>query len=176
LARRGQLVGLREFPGYHISSDGRLWSSWVRVGWMIDPETIKPVKVPRDRGGYLGICLKRSGRRVKRLIHRLVLEAFQEPCPDGMEACHNNGVRDDNRLENLRWDTRSENQLDRSRHGTDLNGTKHPSAKLQESDIREIFRARANGLTQNQIARIYGITDQTVCLILQRKMWKNVEI
>ena len=50
-------------------------------------------------------------------IHRLVLEAFVGPCPEGMETCHNNGVRTDNRLENLRWDTSSANNDDIVKHG-----------------------------------------------------------
>lgn len=176
LAAAGQLVGLREFPGYYVSSDGRLWSSWVRVAWSIDPETIKPAKVARDKGGYLVITFKWKGKRVKRLMHRLVLEAFVEDCPDGMEACHQNGIRDDNRLENLRWDTRSENQKDRFRHGTDLNGTKHPMAKLQESDIPVIFEMRARGVTWNAIGQHFGISRETVRQILLRKMWTKVDL
>lgn len=52
------------------------------------------------------------------LVHRLVLIAFVGAPEQGMEACHNNGVRTDNKLENLRWDTRSANQMDRRKHGT----------------------------------------------------------
>lgn len=42
-------------------------------------------------------------------IHQIVLEAFCGPCPDGMEVLHGNGIRTDNRLSNLRYGTRSEN-------------------------------------------------------------------
>jgi hypothetical protein len=52
-----------------------------------------------------------------RKVHRLVLETFVGPCPDGMECCHNNGDPADNRLENLRWDTLSSNAYDRVEHG-----------------------------------------------------------
>ena len=51
-------------------------------------------------------------------VHRLVLEAFIGPCPDGMEACHANDIKSDNRLINLRWDTRAANQKDSVRNGT----------------------------------------------------------
>lgn len=49
------------------------------------------------------------GRRNSRLVHQLVLEAFVGPRPEGCEVLHLNHVPDDNRLENLRYGTRSEN-------------------------------------------------------------------
>lgn len=63
--------------------------------------------------GYLGLNLSDGSRRATRMVHRLVLEAFVGPCPDGMEACHANSNRTDNRLVNLRWDTPEANVTDR---------------------------------------------------------------
>ncbi|GJJ22261.1 NUMOD4 motif-containing HNH endonuclease [Mycolicibacterium mageritense] len=64
--------------------------------------------------GYVCVTLVDANRGLKRYanIHRLVLDAFVGPCPDGMEACHNDGDRANARLDNLRWDTRSANTLD----------------------------------------------------------------
>jgi hypothetical protein len=53
-----------------------------------------------------------------RYVHQLVLEAFVGPRPSGMECCHGDGDPSNNRLVNLRWDTKSSNVLDRVRHGT----------------------------------------------------------
>lgn len=73
-----------------------------------------------NRHGYPLVALSMPGKPCQsKKIHRLVLLAFCGPCPDGMEACHNNGNRADARLENLRWDTPSNNHLDKRRHGTD---------------------------------------------------------
>ena len=49
-------------------------------------------------------------RGKKHRIHRLVLEAFVEACPDGKECDHIDRVRTNNKLENLRWVTPKENQ------------------------------------------------------------------
>lgn len=64
--------------------------------------------------GYLRVGLPHADKR----IHRLVLEAFVGPCPEGMEACHNDGNPANNHLGNLRWDTPSANNYDQVRHGT----------------------------------------------------------
>lgn len=65
--------------------------------------------------GHLSVVL---GRRQTRMVHDLVLRAFVGCPPAKHECCHNNGAPSDNRLENLRWGTRSENILDAVKHGT----------------------------------------------------------
>lgn len=74
----------------------------------------------RMKRGHLRVALCDTGRREDHLIHRLVLTAFVGPCPDGQEGCHNNGIPDDNRLLNLRWDTRQANTQDAISHGAHI--------------------------------------------------------
>ena len=68
--------------------------------------------------GHLRVRVSRDGVNSGPLIHRLVLEAFKGSCPEGMEGCHNDGNPTNNDVNNLRWATRSENQLDSVKHGT----------------------------------------------------------
>ena len=75
-------------------------------------------------GGYLQVNLCRGGVARMHRIHRLVLEAFVGPAPDGTEACHGDGNPANNTLGNLRWDTKSSNSFDRVRHGTHNNASK----------------------------------------------------
>jgi hypothetical protein len=71
--------------------------------------------------GHLRVRLKpsSSGRSKFPAVHRLVLEAFVGPCPEGKEARHfpDRDPRN-NRLDNLSWATRTTNQRDRDFHGT----------------------------------------------------------
>jgi hypothetical protein len=87
------------------SGDGR----WFYRGKVLSPGI--------NRLGYPLVALSRSSNITSKKVHRLVLEAFVGPCPDGMEACHNDGVRSNAKLTNLRWDTPSANQHDTVRHG-----------------------------------------------------------
>lgn len=108
---------------YEVSDQGRVRSLDRRdaAGRWVHGRAVQPVVHHR---GHLRVSLWSGGRRTQVFVHRLVLEAFRGPAPDGMEACHNDGKPTNNRLENLRWDTQSENQLDRVRHGTHNNASK----------------------------------------------------
>jgi hypothetical protein len=107
---------------YEVSDQGRVRSLDRIVKTAAGPRRYlgKMLRPGTNRHGYPVVVLSRAGRRGKTAkVHRLVLEAFVGPCPDGMEGCHNNGDRADARLPNLRWDTPSANQYDRRLHGTD---------------------------------------------------------
>jgi transcriptional regulator with XRE-family HTH domain len=137
----------------------------------------RPLKAYRDRKGYLYVELFAGGRRRKFSVHRLVLETFVGPCPPGMEARHV-GTNDpwDNRLDNLCWGTRSENQADRKRHGTYHTGSQMPWAKLTEADVVEMRQLRRDGIGRDDIARRFGVAPTHVSKVLLGKMWQHVTL
>lgn len=114
---------------YEVSDHGRLYSI-KRTITLKNGKTRtaggRTLKGGRMASGHIGVHLTAAGEvSGHRLIHRLVLEAFVGPCPDGMEACHWDDNPSNNRLDNLRWASRTENMLDRTRNGIDNNGTKY---------------------------------------------------
>ena len=94
-----------------------------------------------NTNGRLQVNLCRDGQMSWRLVHRLVLEAFRGSCPDGHECCHYDDDPTNNRLENLRWDTRSENILDRVRNGTHHNARKTTCLQGHEYDDENTYIA-----------------------------------
>lgn len=136
------------FPGYEITDDGRVWS--VKTGAFL--------KSFVNKHGYRLVALYHGGKRHIRKVHRLVLEAFVGPCPEGVECCHNNGDPSDNRLENLRWDTHAANHAESSR-GSGLRG----------ADILCIRYLRTLGANVADLASDFDVSTTTIYRIIARE-------
>lgn len=161
------------FPGYKVGDDGSILSCWDnrRMRW-IPNGAWRPLKPAYHKDGYRLVCLQRDGRGWGFSVHRLVLEAFVGPCPDGMSAAHNNGIPDDSRLSNLRWDTHANNCADKVQHGTSNRGEKHWFAKLTKSQVLDI-RSRTDEPSA-MLADEFGVTRGTIQEIRQRRRWKHL--
>ena len=133
------------------------------------------LKLTVMKNGYLRVNLHENGKNLNAFVHRIVLGAFVGPCPNGYQACHYNGIKDDNRLDNLGWVTGAENQKHRENHGTALYGENNPSAKITNEQAIEIYRRTNEGKERLvDVARDYGIAGQTVSDIKYGRKWKKV--
>lgn len=172
------MKSIPNFPDYAITRDGRVWSK-PRITSHGHHRIGRWIKSGICSNGYLGVVLHVDSQKYSCSIHRLVLETYAGSCPAGKEACHNNGNRLDNRLENLRWDTRCNNHQDAIRHGTHQSlhqkGEKAGQAKLTEQDARMVIYMYRTGLfLQWEIAKIYNIVQQEVSRIINRKRWTHL--
>lgn len=148
---------------YEVSDQGRV-KSLARTAIRRNDDARTPIagrilKPGLQKTGYRMVNLHDAGQRTTRHVHRLVLDAFIGPLPDGFVSCHNNGHPGDNRLENLRYDTPSANNFDRVRHGRDHNTQKTHCPNGHEYTPENLVRSRPgrrNCLTcHRRIAREY---------------------
>lgn len=164
---------LPRLPGYRFGDDGSIWSRWNSNG-KPDREWRRLRSYVSGGSGYPHLTLCVGGVHQNHLVHRLILEAFVGPCPDGMVACHNDGDTTNNTIENLRWDTCSANQSDKQRHGTMPRGSGHGMAKLREADIPVIRSLERDGWTKTRIAKRFGVDRGTIRFVLEGKTWAHV--
>ena len=124
------------------------------------------------RNEYLCVNFTDKGKRYQMPIHRAVLMAFVGLPPVGHEACHNDGNKKNNRLENLRWDTRSANHQDQLKHGTRPIGEQKRLAKATEEAVKYI---RSSNEMNKDLAKMFNISTTAVYCIKSGKTWTHVK-
>lgn len=150
------------FEGVYAVSDlGRVRNASGRV--------LTPVK---HVGGYRQAHLYLGGVRSAATIHGLVLEAFVGPRPAGAQAMHLNHDRADNRLVNLAWGSKAENEAAKVAAGRSLRGERSVGAKLTTEQVRAIRARRSE--PQASLAAEFGCTFSNVSAIQLRKSWRHV--
>lgn len=158
-------------PGYRVSTDGRVQTSWTVGG----PRRY-PTAPWRDMGlmegtnGYLKVRLSGPGGRRQANIHRLIAETFI-PNPDGLPCVrHLDGNQVNNNVSNLAWGTYADNEADKKRHGT-WEATHLGNAKLTLAD-RVVVRALvAAGASHASVGRQFGVSKSTIRRLIAGLTW-----
>lgn len=127
--------------------------------------------------GYYSVCLCKDGIQKHYRVHRLVAQAFIPNLDNKPEVNHKDGNRSNNRVDNLEWATRSENET----HAFHVLG-KQPNRpwagkprlfarKLTSEQVKAI---RKDSRTSREIGREYNVSKTTILDIKKRKIYTEV--
>jgi len=157
-----------EFPGYEVSNYGRIKSFRKhQFGHLLHPR--------HNPKGYLRIKLRQNGEDRTIFVHRIVAKTFLGCLAEKNQINHKNGVKDDNRVDNLEWCTGSENLfhaynfLGRKSATQDKHLPEETRKKISEANRGKIRSAETN--LKNSLAHIgHGLLGenpnarQTMCI------------
>jgi hypothetical protein len=169
-----------EFEGLYQASDmGRIRS----LDRMVTCSTgaIMPIKGTLlkqgiSSNGYYHVSLCNGGKMHTKRVHRLVMAAFVGPCPDGCEVLHLNGIRTDNKLDNLKYGSHTCNMAFMAEHGTAQYGENNSFAKFTNAQVKEIRRVWSmGGITIAALAREYNVSRPTIHGVINNKYYKEKE-
>lgn len=160
---------IADIPTHEVSDLGRV-RSVPRKG--TGGRILVPFHMPRDgRVECYRVNLPVVRRSYTRSVHRLVLDAFVGPRPDGLVGCHGDGNPANNALRNLRWDTQKANVADALDHGTVARRERHGFSKLTEDAVRCIRAEPAFHGVNAMLGRCFGISHGHVRRIRLRESW-----
>lgn len=145
---------------YEVSNAGRIRRSKPAKGAVVGL-----VMAPQiGKEGYVRVMAR--GFTTK-LVHRIVANAFLGDIA-GKDINHINGIKSDNRVENLEICSRSHNM----EHAIRCLGTK--ISKLTADCVKEIRKLNSYGLASKEIANAFGVSKTSICYIVNGKTWGHV--
>ncbi|AIW03217.1 HNH homing endonuclease [Bacillus phage Mater] len=133
----------------------------------------------KNHKGYLRVCLTLDGAKKQYFIHKLVALAFIPNPENKPQVNHIKGLeKDNNRVDNLEWATRSENMqhayetgLEVAKQGEDTN-----MAKLANKDVIAIKKLLVANVQQKEIAKRFDVSPVTISAIKTGYAWSHLEV
>jgi len=168
--RKSKTKTIKGFGGqYSITSDGRVWSHRFKKWLKITP--------PHYQYAYPSVALQKDCKTFRKNIHRLVALTYLPNLEELPMVNHKNGIKLDNRVENLEWCSGSHN----FRHAIE-SGLRIPArgecnfmTKLTIEQVKEIrIKSVPWKMSYRKLARQYNVTKTTIESLIKRVTWKHV--
>lgn len=128
----------------------------------------KMLKQRCDENGRLCVSLSKNGKAKSVRGYVVTMLTFVGERPKGYDICHLDDNVKNNKLSNLRYDTKKQNSTDVYR-----NGNLNPRGKLTIQDVIDIRNYYKNGTyKQIELAKIYNVDKNSICNIIRRRTFK----
>ena len=158
-----------KYENYYVNEEGDVFSTKFNK--------VRKLKQANLGDGYLQINICNNNKVKAIPVHRLVAETFIPNPQKKIDVNHKNGIKSDNRVQNLEWNTRKENMKHAFSIGL-LNpstGKDNGNSKLIEEqvlEIRELYKIKK--YNQTKLGKMYCVNQMIISLIVNKKTWKHI--
>lgn len=173
---------IKDFETTHMVSNlGRFKSlPWIQKhssgSKFLKKEKIVPIREGVAFNGYSNVMLTKNGKQHSLFAHRVIAIAFI-PNPKNKRCInHKNGVKTDNRIDNLEWVTHSENSRHSFANGLQLpkRGIENHNSKITDIDVLKIRKRYLLGESSYKIWKTLDMSYTNVKDIIAKRTWSHV--
>ena len=166
---------IRYEGSYQVSNFGRVKSLGAGETWNSSSRILKNAI---RQSGYSQIDLCNDGRKKSYKISRLVAQAFISNPENKPQVNHINGIKNDDRMENLEWVNGKENMQHAWSTGLKkpLKGNQCSWSKLTEKQVRVIKHCINLGMTDKEISKYFYNNQSIISSIRYKKSWTHIKI
>ena len=167
-SRDQQIQDIFNSGKYYCTKSGTIWSR-------ARSKKIKR-KLSLDQSGYnILSIMDLNSKQLSVRVHILIWIYFNGLIPKGLQINHKNGIKTDNRLENLELATHKENIKHSWKIGLreKCHGSKNHFSTIDEKTVNEIREWYDEGCSPTKIAKKYDVSIQLVINVGLRKTWKH---
>lgn len=156
--------------GYAVSNMGN-----VKALEKIDSKGVlrkeRQLRLYTTKDGYKKCCIPKAGKKQgAQTVHRVVCVTFVGEIPLGFEINHLNGIRDDNRPENLEAVTHSDN-IKHSKDVLNTNYATYGNGRMTPSQREDAIASHKNGETLTSIAKRLGFSRPQIGNVVRGDCW-----
>ena len=135
-----------------------------------DGKYLKTKKVKQSLGfnGYYYVNLRKNGVKLE-YVHRLLGIAFIPEIEGKKHINHKNGIKTDNRIENLEWVTPKENSVHSFNNGLSKFGEESVKSKLK---IEQVIEIKNSLKSDTELSKEYGVSRGQIYRIKKGLNWR----
>ena len=145
-------------------------------GYKVDPDKGLLIGIrgnpitARDPDGYIRAIASKGV--VRGYAHRVIWQTVHGDLPEGMQINHKNGIKSDNRIQNLELCTAIENHAHAVASGlTDTRGVKNGRSILTPEAVRHI---RGSNQTHAELSSLHGVSTEQIRRVRNGTSWSSV--